>query len=505
GAAKRIWVAFKDIGAQIFKESGDSVELVRDFYQSGKKQRFLGLQRMTVDPVTENLYIASGDYDVFKMTNWNTMLFTKCSLDVVPPAIFRPNPAPGLDDRQIAAPDVTVDARNRYLIAPMHPNSSAAYRFTLDDHYHKLVPLGSTGSARISTLLLTNENAACLYQDKGLVPSPDGGLVSLYGWGYATNDYQKVHLQYHFIDPATGDSVRISIDSLGTRSGGVRMDLKGNVYAGARLGAQWTAPDSVPQGYAGDESYKLGIGKIYKYSPSGTFEQGKLYNNASKLAPAKVYNIGYGVLPIDGKGFNTRFGVDYYGRIYYPNTLTQTVAVMDNEGNQLFKFGTYGNLDAWLDAQANPSAATTVPLSWPNSVDATEDYIYVADYVNSGVVRMKKEYLLDNLSGSSFGHVVSETVKASRPSGKILSVYPNPFSSKSFIQINVQKSGIGSVKVYDMRGRLLTVLAEGFLRSGFHQFEWNGTAQNGHKQGAGVYLVKFNVDGKSINKRVIRF
>ena len=33
-----------------------------------------------------------------------------------------------------------------------------------------------------------------------------------------------------------------------------------------------------------------------------------------------------------------------------------------------------------------------IPLAWPNSVDSTDDYIYVSDIVNVRLLRLKKTF-----------------------------------------------------------------------------------------------------------------
>jgi hypothetical protein len=36
--------------------------------------------------------------------------------------------------------------------------------------------------------------------------------------------------------------------------------------------------------------------------------------------------------------------------------------------------------------------AKVIPLSWPGAVDATDDWIYVADHANVGVLRLRKTF-----------------------------------------------------------------------------------------------------------------
>ena len=82
--------------------------------------------------------------------------------------------------------------------------------------------------------------------------------------------------------------------------------------------------------------------------------------------------------------------MDDYGRIYYPTNIAQRVSVMDNSGNEILRFGTYGNRDSMGGLPGDKIPAKGIPLAFPNSVDATDDYVYVADVVNLRLLRLKK-------------------------------------------------------------------------------------------------------------------
>ena len=70
---------------------------------------------------------------------------------------------------------------------------------------------------------------------------------------------------------------------------------------------------------------------------------------------------------------------------------------MDNAGNEILRFGTYGNIDDWKALEGRWSEAKVVPLSWPGAVDATERYIYVADHANVGVLRLRKTWSIEEI------------------------------------------------------------------------------------------------------------
>ena len=83
-----------------------------------------------------------------------------------------------------------------------------------------------------------------------------------------------------------------------------------------------------------------------------------------------------------------RFEVDDYGRVYIPNALTCSVQVADNEGNEIVRFGSYGNFDDGLRAGESTARPGRIPLAYPIAAKASFKYIYVADSANRRAVRV---------------------------------------------------------------------------------------------------------------------
>ena len=68
--------------------------------------------------------------------------------------------------------------------------------------------------------------------------------------------------------------------------------------------------------------------------------------------------------------------------------------------------------------------------------------------------------------------------------------FPNPFNPATTINytVPVSSESMISLKVYDIRGKLVTTLVEGIKDSGSHTVFWNGTDSTGRKVPSGVYL-----------------
>ena len=85
-----------------------------------------------------------------------------------------------------------------------------------------------------------------------------------------------------------------------------------------------------------------------------------------------------------------RFDVDDFGRLYIPDGITFSVSLRDNAGNEIVRFGGYGNYDC--QGPDSKEAKPAIPLGWPIAVGASDRYVYVGDCLNHRVVRVDRTY-----------------------------------------------------------------------------------------------------------------
>jgi Flagellar hook capping protein len=76
--------------------------------------------------------------------------------------------------------------------------------------------------------------------------------------------------------------------------------------------------------------------------------------------------------------------------------------------------------------------------------------------------------------------------------------YPNPFNPKTKIKFELPKSEYVRLVIMDLLGRNIKTLAEGEIRAGYHDVEWDGTMDSGSPVPSGVYLIVF--DSKNYKK-----
>ena len=88
-----------------------------------------------------------------------------------------------------------------------------------------------------------------------------------------------------------------------------------------------------------------------------------------------------------------RFALDEGGRLFVPDVFRFSVGVLDANGNELLRFGRYGNFDepAGNGSGGGSKAASGtpqpgIPVAWPTGVAVAGDRAYVLDRINRRIV-----------------------------------------------------------------------------------------------------------------------
>ncbi|TFH64067.1 MAG: T9SS type A sorting domain-containing protein [Candidatus Zixiibacteriota bacterium] len=80
--------------------------------------------------------------------------------------------------------------------------------------------------------------------------------------------------------------------------------------------------------------------------------------------------------------------------------------------------------------------------------------------------------------------------------------FPNPFNPETVISFSLDKPGDVTLAVYDILGRTVTTLYQGYLATGQHQFRWNGSDGNGQGVASGVYFYRLSSDQISLTRKM---
>lgn len=384
-----VWVAYTTLPVRVYRDAGATLELVKDFYEAGP-QRALDLQHMEVDQKTGDVYIADAQGFCFRVTDWKNPKFELCLQN---------------DKTPLRASSIAIDARSRHLYTHYHWGTPV-YRWALDGEFFTPAPTGILPKDTVVTIPgrpvptvgfahAITPPIACSWiftglGERGIAVASGGGLATLGVLPDKDNradDYSgPLHFFQSDLSRAPWQPLRFSgFGGKQPRSGGIRFDLRGNLYVGLHDGKV----NNVPQGFDNDPDFNATTGRIYKYAATGSVNSSNLFPK-SPAAPDKIYDIHYG--PLGPQSRTPRFGVDGYGRVYYPTGQLPQVSVIDNQGNAILAFGSYGNRDSLGGLPGDLVTTKDIPLAWPNSVDATDDYIYVSDIVNVRLLRIEKSF-----------------------------------------------------------------------------------------------------------------
>jgi hypothetical protein len=82
---------------------------------------------------------------------------------------------------------------------------------------------------------------------------------------------------------------------------------------------------------------------------------------------------------------------------------------------------------------------------------------------------------------------------------------PNPFNPSTTIQFSVPegKAGTVSLKVYDVRGRLVRSLVDATKDAGTYTVFWDGTNENGQKVSSGVYFYRMTAGSFTQTRKMV--
>lgn len=88
--------------------------------------------------------------------------------------------------------------------------------------------------------------------------------------------------------------------------------------------------------------------------------------------------------------------------------------------------------------------------------------------------------------------------------GVSLSASPNPFRSAALMTYALARPARVGLRVFDLRGRAVRVLANGSRPAGSHTATWDGRDQSGTRSPAGVFFLRFEADEHTLVRRIVK-
>jgi len=192
---------------------------------------------------------------------------------------------------------------------------------------------------------------------------------------------------------------------------------------------------------------------------------------------------------------------------FLANLCTDELNLIANNGDEILldpatviSYGgqsmTIGELQAHVDARLIALAGQSLDL--PAVKSAYSAIISILDDINNA----------RGIGDTCFDEELSSlSTLAARPAGtgavELSNPYPNPFA-KGVVRMQYAVGGAGAdvkIGVYDLSGRLVRELVNGFAPAGRHEIAWDGLASDGSRVRPGMYFVQSRIAGEPAQSR----
>ncbi|MFL3028231.1 MAG: T9SS type A sorting domain-containing protein [Candidatus Neomarinimicrobiota bacterium] len=86
---------------------------------------------------------------------------------------------------------------------------------------------------------------------------------------------------------------------------------------------------------------------------------------------------------------------------------------------------------------------------------------------------------------------------------QLSNVYPNPFNPRTSFTLSIPKMSFVSIKVFDLIGREIAIIAQDNFDQGIHKISWDGTLRDNSIATSGVYLLIVEMGEELFSKKLI--
>jgi hypothetical protein len=81
--------------------------------------------------------------------------------------------------------------------------------------------------------------------------------------------------------------------------------------------------------------------------------------------------------------------------------------------------------------------------------------------------------------------------------------WPNPFNALTTVGYGIRRAGAVTIRVHDLKGRLVRTLLDAHVNPGEHEVVWDGKADRGEPVASGVYFVRLQAGGEKRMRKVL--
>jgi photosystem II stability/assembly factor-like uncharacterized protein len=192
--------------------------------------------------------------------------------------------------------------------------------------------------------------------------------------------------------------------------------------------------------------------------------------------------------------------------------VSQELHAVWSDGNDVFVAGLTGSIlsssdagSTWQEHVDNPGVqlgdSKRVFAGHRNAITISENNILAAWGGNrlEGDIPVSQQtiFLADGPVDAPLGAVSTSLTVLNAPA-------PNPFGPTTRLSYSLPAGGTTKLSVYDIRGRHVRTLAQGWHLAGRHSAQWNGHDASGRPVAAGVYFIRLESLGEVATRKIVR-
>jgi uncharacterized lipoprotein YddW (UPF0748 family) len=258
----------------------------------------------------------------------------------------------------------------------------------------------------------------------------------------------------------------------------------------------WTSSSEVPNQIRLNRSTMSAPGSVFFRARQGVMDNPKGFNDSLKnslykypaLIPAMPWKDSIPPLPPSNLAAQTTTPTGAWLKWQKPGKAS------DNDTARYFVIYRFQSPDT-----VNLNDARAIRLITPN--DTTE---FIDNTVQNQTTYTYAVTTVDKMHNESVPSIATLRVTAVQEAAsvplefRVEQNYPNPFNPATTIRISLSKTEYTSVKVFDLLGREVATLVDGWLAPGAHTFQFSG-----EKLASGVYLYRVVAGSNVDSKRMI--
>jgi hypothetical protein len=211
-----------------------------------------------------------------------------------------------------------------------------------------------------------------------------------------------------------------------------------------------------------------------------------------------------------GWDFDTVWGADSTGTMNSGYPYLQTCFYLNTVDNPTYtpESGFYTEPISVVIQSATQDAEIFYTLDGSDPTEQSIQYIQPLNVISTVSVKARafKSGMLPSeiVSAVYIMDVGTEDETEIHPVTELFPVSPNPFSLETSIQFKLTENSNVELGIYDLRGRLIRSVEDGYFSKGLHKIQWDGKDSNESHVPNGIYFIKAVMANNSHTIKIIK-